>query len=253
MTHAARASEAGVIAFDHVAVGVESIADIGPVVCRRLGGRPHSSGPGIDFRGAQWELAGGGRLEAIEPVGPEDGFLHRFLHAHGAGVHHVTFKVRDIRLAAAAAKAAGYDVVGFNDSLASWKELFLHPRQAQGIVVQLAESHPELGDDGWTSAWPYPRIAIEDGERPSVIGLRLRARSAEHARKQWSTLLGARMREAGSLLIFDWAGSPLRIAAEVSEAGEEGPIALEITEPQGAATTNESVAELGCRLLSVAG
>ena len=37
------------------------IAEVSPVVCRRLGGRPHSSGPGIGFRGAQWELAGGGR------------------------------------------------------------------------------------------------------------------------------------------------------------------------------------------------
>jgi len=251
MTRSNGASDAGVIALDHIAFGVESIADISPVVCGRLGGRPHTSGPGIGFRGAQWELSGGARLEAIEPVGPENGFLHRFLHAHGPGIHHVTFKVRDIQHAAAAATTAGYDVVGFNDVLASWKEMFLHPKQAQGVVVQLAESHPELGDDGWTSAWPYPRFDVEDRARPTVIGLRLRARSVEGARKQWSTLLGARLREAGSLLIFEWPGSPLRIAVQVSDVGEEGPIAIEIMASEGTSATSASIAELGCRLQPV--
>jgi len=245
------AFNAGVIALDHVAFGVPSIADVSAVVCRQLGGRPHTSGPGIGFRGAQWELAGGGRVEAIEPEGPANGFLQRFLDARGPGVHHVTFKVRDIHHAAAAAAAAGYEVVGLNDSLASWKEMFLHPKQAQGVVVQLAESHPELGDDGWTSAWPYPRAEVEDRERPTVIGLRLRARSTDAARKQWEVLLGARVREAGALLIFDWPGSPLRISVEIFEAGDQGPIAIEITPPAGRPPTDTTVDALGCRLLSV--
>jgi methylmalonyl-CoA/ethylmalonyl-CoA epimerase len=249
MTGPALPCDAGVVALDHVAFGVPSIADISPVVCRRLGGTPHTSGPGIGFRGAQWELAGGGRVEAIEPVGPVDGFLHRFLEARGPGIHHVTFKVRDIHRAAAAAKAAGYEVVGLNDSLASWKEMFLHPKQAQGVVVQLAESHPELGDDGWTSAWPYPRAEVQAGARPTVLGLRLRARSADAARKQWAALLGARVRDTGSLLIFAWPASPLRISVEVSATGEPGPTAIEIAAPAERSPINDTIDELGCRLL----
>lgn len=251
MSRPALDADAGVIALDHVAFGVPSIAEISPVICRRLGGRPHTSGPGIGFRGAQWELAGGGRVEAIEPEGSSDGFLHRFLHARGSGVHHVTFKVRDIHHAAAAARAAGFDVVGFMDALASWKEMFLHPKQAQGVVVQLAESHPELGDDGWTSAWPYPRAEIAENERPTVIGLRLRARSADAARKQWAGLLGARLREIGGLLVFDWADSPLRISVETNEAAEQGPVAIEIVPPPGTSRVDATVDALGCRLLSV--
>jgi methylmalonyl-CoA/ethylmalonyl-CoA epimerase len=244
-------SGAGVLALDHVAFGVPSIADVSVTVCRRLGGRPHSSGPGIGFSGAQWELAGGGRVEAIEPEGQTGGFLHRFLDARGPGVHHVTFKVRDLHHAAAAATAAGYEVVGLNDSLASWKEMFLHPKQAQSVVVQLAESHPELGDDGWTSAWPYPRVEIEERDRPAVIGLRLRARSASAARRQWAELLGARVHEAGALLIFSWAGSPLRISVEVADTGDEGPVGIELCRPAGAAAVASEIDTLGCRLLSV--
>jgi methylmalonyl-CoA/ethylmalonyl-CoA epimerase len=251
MSRSASSSTAGVLALDHVAFGVPSIADVSPVICRRLGGRPHTSGPGIGFRGAQWELAGGGRVEAIEPEGSADGFLHRFLDARGPGVHHVTFKVRDIHHAAAAARAAGYDVVDFMDVLASWKEMFLHPKQAQGVVVQLAESHPELGDDGWTSAWPYPRVEIAEKERPAVIGLRLRARSADAARVQWAELLGGRLREAGTLLVFEWPDSPLRISVEIDDAAEQGPIAIEIAQPPSSSAIDTTIDALGCYLFSV--
>lgn len=251
MTRSTLDTNAGVIALDHVAFGVASIADASPVICRRLGGKPHSSGPGIGFRGAQWELAGGGRVEAIEPEGSSNGFLHRFLDARGPGVHHVTFKVRDIHHAAAAARAAGYDVVGFMDALASWKEMFLHPKQAQGIVVQLAESHPELGDDGWTSAWPYPRAEISERERPTVIGLRLRARSASAARKQWAELLGGRLSEIGGLLVFQWPDSPLRISVEIADTAEQGPVAVEISPPPSTPPVDATIDLLGCRLLSV--
>lgn len=251
MTHRPLATDAGVIALDHVAFGVLSIAEVSPMVCRKLGGRPHTSGPGIGFRGAQWELAGGGRVEAIEPEGSADGFLHRFLAARGPGIHHVTFKVRDIHQAAAAATAAGYDVVGFNDVLASWKEMFLHPKQAQGVVVQLAESHPEIGDDGWTSAWPYPRAEVEESARPTVLGLRLRARSAGMARTQWAELLGADVDERNGLLVFRWRGSPLRISVEIDDAAEPGPVAIEVVSPVGSPPIDASIAALGCRLLCV--
>ena len=118
------------------------------------------------------------------------------------------------------------------------------------MVVQLAESHPEIGDDGWTSAWPYPHVEIEESERPTVIGLRLRARSADGARKQWRELLGATVREPGGLLVFDWPGSPLRISVEIAD-GDEGPVAIEIVPPAGASPIDSAVDALGCRLLSL--
>ena len=119
--------------------------------------------------------------------------------------------------------------------------------------MQLAEAHPEIGDDGWSDAWPYPRSAAREG-RPRVIGLRLRARSAERAKRQWHSLLGGRIEEREERSVFTWPGSPLRIAVEVDEGGTEGPIAIEVLAetghmPPGAV---ERIEELGCDLVAVA-
>ncbi len=250
MSEASSRGKAGVLALDHVAFGVRSIAEVSTILCSRLGAVPFQSGPGIGFNGAQWTLPGEGRVEAIEPDGGSAGFLDRFLSGRGSRIHHVTFKVEDIHAAAAAVKGAGLTVVAWRDVFASWKEMFLHPKEAQGIVVQLAESHPEIGDDGWTSAWPYPRPepAIS---RPQVLGLRLRARSAERALAQWRDLLGAKVENLDGRLCFVWPGSPLRLTVEVDPADAEGPIALEVRTAAAARRAPERIDELDVGVIAV--
>lgn len=56
--------------------------------------------------------------------------------------HHVTFLVDDIRHARDSLVASGMEVLDYNDEDPSWKELFLHPKQSLGIVVQLAQFDP---------------------------------------------------------------------------------------------------------------
>jgi len=124
---------------DHIAIALPSIAQAPGIVAGLLGGIPDKTRPSTVFRWATWLFEGGGCLEVLEPTGP-DGFLHRFLAGHGPGVHHVTFKVPDLDKACRAARELGHDVVGRDDSDPSWKEAFLHPRQAQGIVVQMVEA-----------------------------------------------------------------------------------------------------------------
>ena len=70
-----------------------------PWLVGELGGAPFAAGPGLGFRFWQLAFARGGLIEVLEPDGPPDGFLHRFLAARGPGIHHVTFKVPDLRAA----------------------------------------------------------------------------------------------------------------------------------------------------------
>ena len=214
---------------DHIAFGVPDIAPVAELLAGHLGGCERGSGPGGGFVFWQWEFAGGGAIEVIVPDGPPSGFLHRFIAARGAGAHHVTFKVRDIHAALDRARSHGYEPVGFDDRFAGWKEAFLHPKQAQGIVVQFAESHPELEEGDWGDAvrptFPAVRTAPETVQ---VVGLLLSSRSEERALHQWQSLLGGELARERDRLVFRWRESPLRIAVRIAPDAEEGPLALEL-------------------------
>jgi methylmalonyl-CoA/ethylmalonyl-CoA epimerase len=217
-------------ALDHIALGLHRIADGVPLVVGELGGRFKDGGPSGTFTGAQWTFADGEKLELIEPLGDSGGFMYRFLAARGPGVHHVTFKVADIAATAERVRSFGYEVVGYNDDVPYWKELFLHPKQALGIVIQLAEEHPlpEGMADAWNAGWEAPKAPPPAEPAARVVGLRLTARSAEAARRQWGELLGGRERTEDGLLVFEWAHSPLRLGVRLDPSRADGPEAIEL-------------------------
>jgi methylmalonyl-CoA/ethylmalonyl-CoA epimerase len=219
---------------DHVALGVRSVDAAAPFLVGDLGGRPVGSGPGVGFRFWQWEYAGGGRIEVLEPDGPPGGFLHRFLERRGPGVHHVTFKVPSLAAAIERAGALGYEVVGVQTDWPAWKEAFLHPKQAQGIVVQLAESHPEL-EPAEVPRYAYPPVASPARDPVRLLGLRLATRDALRARRLWGELLGAEVGEHGAELVFRWPDSPLRVAVAAGSALDEGPLCIEVAARPGLA------------------
>jgi hypothetical protein len=236
---------------DHVALAVDRIAEAGATLVGRLGGRRYDCGPGRGFRWAQWSFARGEKIEILEPDGPAGGFLHRFLERNGPGVHHVTLKVADIRSAAVAARAFGYDVVGYDDRNPGWKEMFLHPKQAQGIVVQLAEADPELDQTTLGPDGPFPPFDGRPAEPATVVGLRLLAASGAAAERQWAELLGGRMTTVGDTLVFSWERSPLTIRVTIDENATPGPVAIEVNGAAGLTVGSDALEALGTRFVAV--
>lgn len=215
-----------VTTFDHIAIASPRMSDAGVALMAELGAVPAYGGDGRAYRFGQWRFANGARLEVLEPVGAE-GFLHRFLAQHGPGVHHVTFRVPDLRAACARAEAAGYGIVGYNDSNPYWQEAFLHPRQAMGIVVQLAQSRP--APPGTGPRWSPPAMPPGAPPAPALLGLRLSARDAVRARRQWVDVLGGEPAEGpADELILRWPRSPLRLVVEIDAGAPEGPLALDL-------------------------
>jgi Glyoxalase/Bleomycin resistance protein/Dioxygenase superfamily len=212
------------IQFDHIAIAARRIADAPPYLMGVLGGVAYFGMSADVFRFGQWEFEGGGRIEVLEPRG-DDGFLHRFLAARGPGVHHVTFKVPSLEETRERATALGYGVVGYNARVPRWKEAFLHPKEALGIVVQIVESDEQAPRGHWRKPPPMP---TEPPPPVRLLGLRLRAHSAERARRQWSALLGGDASVEGGVHVFRWASSPLRIVVEIDATGEERPTGIEI-------------------------
>lgn len=217
------------ILFDHVAIGVPKMADAAPFLSGELGGVPDAGQPSGVFTWGTYRFEGGGSVEIIEPLGAS-GFLHRFLAERGPGVHHVTFKVPSLDDVCARAEEAGYDIVGRDDSDPTWREAFLHPKQALGIVVQFAQPGPSLG----TARPVKPPPGVPSAPPPvTLLGLRMRAQSRERAMTQWGTVLQGKMADGprGSL-VFRWPGSFMRLAVEIDPVQNEGPSAVEITGPR---------------------
>ena len=128
-----------------MALAAENHDLLTPRYVDQLGGLPLAQDPSPGFIWAQVEYANGMVVEMLEPDRvDENDFLRRFLDRSGPGPHHLTFKVPNFGTALDAAAAAGYTPVAVNDSDPEWKEAFLHPKEAAGVVVQLAESHEHI-------------------------------------------------------------------------------------------------------------
>jgi methylmalonyl-CoA/ethylmalonyl-CoA epimerase len=126
---------------DHLAIGTPSLADGWDLFGGVLGGDWAYGSDSAGFRWGQLEFAAGPKIEVLTPTGgPDAAFLERFLAARGAGPHHFNFIVTDIDDTLARIRAFGIQPVGVNLEDPTWREAFLHPRSAHGIVIQVAES-----------------------------------------------------------------------------------------------------------------
>jgi methylmalonyl-CoA/ethylmalonyl-CoA epimerase len=125
---------------DHLAIGTRGLSGGWELFGGLLGGTWAYGGDSPGFWWGQVEFAAGPKIELLTPTGgPDAAFLDRFLDGRGAGPHHLNFLVTDIEATLASIKAAGIEPVGVNLSSPGWKEAFLHPRDAHGIVIQVAQ------------------------------------------------------------------------------------------------------------------
>jgi len=125
---------------DHLAIGTRALPGGWELFGGVLGGTWAYGGDSPGYWWGQLKFAAGPKIELLTPTGgPEAAFLDRFLTAHGAGPHHFNFLVTDIEGALARIKASGIEPVGVNLANPDWKEAFLHPRDAHGIVIQIAQ------------------------------------------------------------------------------------------------------------------
>jgi len=231
------------IQLDHVALGAHSITDAEPFLEGALAGTKSggfAGGPPFGFM--QWVFAGGGRIELIYPIG-SDGFLHRFLARGGPRVHHVTFKVGSLDETIARATAMNYGIASQDRSDPYWQEAFLHPKQAQGIVIQLVQHSPRPDDhDDPANGTPLPNAV-------RVIGPRLVAPSAADARRQWGELLRGDEARDGEALVFSWPDSPLAITVDIDASAEPGPRCIELAATRSLALPVGAVPKLGTRFV----
>jgi methylmalonyl-CoA/ethylmalonyl-CoA epimerase len=126
---------------DHVAIAVRDPGPAAQLFRDILGGRflmgADSASQG--FRFVQYRFPGGGKVELVTPIA-EGSFVSRFLDRRGEGMHHITLKVRGIEAQIERLRGGGVEPVLVDLTDDTWKEAFIHPSRAHGVLIQLAES-----------------------------------------------------------------------------------------------------------------
>lgn len=110
-----------------------------------------------------WEIFSAGDLSRIEIINPtgQGSFLDNFLSdKKDGGVHHITFETPDIYQAKQRLEDNNIPYFGFNDHGDIWKELFIHPKHAFGVLIQIAEFRPD--------EWINPSLVFQGSKKWSV-------------------------------------------------------------------------------------
>lgn len=125
----------GITAFDHLVVrvadfdaGVKTYRD---TVGLELDRTDESEALGI--KQAFFNLPGGGFVEVVAPTDP-DSAVGKALESRGEGIHTIAFQVDDLKATCESMKAGGARLIGEGGP-----QVFVHPRSACGVLLQLSE------------------------------------------------------------------------------------------------------------------
>lgn len=126
---------------DHVAIAVPSL-DASLSLFESLTGARGSSRERVEDQGVDLVFLETRpvRIELIQPL-DADSPVARFLERRGPGLHHIAFRVPDVRVALERLAREGVELIdrepraGAHDSLIA----FLHPRSTGGVLIELVE------------------------------------------------------------------------------------------------------------------
>jgi catechol 2,3-dioxygenase-like lactoylglutathione lyase family enzyme len=178
-------------------------------------------------------------VELLEPADTDQNdFLERFLAAGGDRPHHVTFKTGDIEAELERLRGLGIEPVGVDFRDPGWREMFIHPADAHGTVIQVAETdNPGPPMDQWLAGLPdtvfnyggepwWDADAVLDGApsylRSVVIGTPDRPAGDEF----YGSVLGSTMERLDGHTDHRWAGGVIRL--EDAEVDRPSIVRLEV-------------------------
>lgn len=127
---------------DHLAVATNSISDTIKIYSD-LGLNFKPELEVVESQGVTTAFApigGDAQLELLEPYG-ENGPIHNYLSKKGPGLHHICFKVKDVKAKSEELKEKGYvmlnaePVIGAHSCLVN----FIHPKSTGGVLIEISQ------------------------------------------------------------------------------------------------------------------
>ena len=132
---------------DHVAIAVRDYEKAYHFFVDVLGAIPGAEGEEapIKFMWRVFSLGDLSRLELLKMTG-EGSFLESFLTDREGGVHHITLETPDMAACIRHLEDHGIPYFGYRAGGElygdNYKELFIHPRNAFGVLIQIMEMDP---------------------------------------------------------------------------------------------------------------
>jgi methylmalonyl-CoA/ethylmalonyl-CoA epimerase len=133
-----------ILRIDHVSIAVRDYEKARHFF-QQLMGAIAGAGAADETMKYRWQIFSLGdmsRLELIHPTG-QGSYLDSFLKKREGGVHHITLQTADIHRAKSLLSEHAIPYFGFREYGDFWKELFIHPRDAFGVLIQIAEFHAD--------------------------------------------------------------------------------------------------------------
>ena len=126
---------------DHVAIAVSNLRAAKPLYCGALGFSHHAYET-VKEQGVNVEVVmlGTLRVELLEPIDASSP-VHRHIQKRGEGLHHLCFRVPDIRKALREMKEQGLQLIDEAPRIGEGGHLiaFVHPKSTNGVLMELKQ------------------------------------------------------------------------------------------------------------------
>ena len=157
-------SDRKILRIDHVSLAVKDYKKAVEFFTKILGATTQSKGAEGGALEYYWEIFALGdlsRFEIIKKTVEKGSFLDNFLKdKKDGGIHHLTLQTPDIEMTKKSLEDNNVPYFGYRDTGNNWKEIFIHPKHAFGVLLQIAEFVP---DD-----WIAPSNKLSEGQKWAV-------------------------------------------------------------------------------------
>ena len=131
---------------EHIGIAVKNIAEASSIYEKLLGVKSYKTEV-VESEHVVTEFfqTGENKIELLEALSP-DSAISKFIEKKGEGIHHIAFDVDDIIAEMSRLKSEGFILLNEQPKAGADNKLvcFVHPKSANGVLIELCQSRPEL-------------------------------------------------------------------------------------------------------------
>ena len=132
-----------IIGIEHIGIAVKDLSK-DAIFWSKVLGIERSTTEDVDDQGVITDIynTGRGKIELLLSKYP-DSPIGKFIQKRGPGIHHVCLQVENINDSMEVLKQNKIEIIGDRPSIGAegYKVIFIHPRSAGGVLVELAEKN----------------------------------------------------------------------------------------------------------------